>query len=109
MLVSFFFIIIIFIVLVLVGNKTDDYENEKVTDNEGKELAKEINAIYHRTSAKLPNESVDQVFVSIGKKFLNPNSETTGHLTKEEMIQKTEKLRRDQIKNNKDANKSKCC
>ena len=106
---SFNIIIIIFIVLILVGNKSDDYLNEKVTDNEGKELAKEINAVYHRTSAKLPNESVDQVFISIGKKFLNPNSEETGHLTKEEMIQKTEKLRRDEIKNNKNANKKKCC
>ena len=73
--------------------------NEEVTDNEGKSLAKEINAIYMRTSAKL-NSSIDEMFNSIGKKFLNPNSEITSNLTKEEMIQKTEKLRRDQIKNN---------
>jgi len=63
--------------------------NEEVTDNEGKSLAKEINAIYMRTSAKL-NSSIDEMFNSIGKKFLNPNSEITSNLTKEEMIQKTE-------------------
>ena len=80
--------------------------NEEVTDNEGKSLAKEINAIYMRTSAKL-NSSIDEMFNSIGKKFLNPNSEITSNLTKEEMIQKTEKLRKDQIKNN--TRKKNCC
>ena len=80
--------------------------NEEVTDNEGKSLAKEINAIYMRTSAKL-NSSIDEMFNSIGKKFLNPNSEITSNLNKEEMIQKTEKLRRDQIKNN--TRKKNCC
>ena len=80
--------------------------NEEVTDNEGKSLAKEINAIYMRTSAKL-NSSIDEMFYSIGKKYLNPNSGKTSNLTKEEMIQKTEKLRRDQIKNN--TRKKNCC
>jgi len=90
----------------LAGNKSDNYMNEEDTDNEGKSLAKEINAIYMRTSAKL-NSSIDEMFNSIGKKFLNPNSEITSNLTKEEMIQKTEKLRRDQIKNN--TRKKNCC
>ena len=79
--------------------------NEKVSENEGKALAKEINSIYIRTSVKL-NTSIDEMFKKIGKKFLNPNSEITSNLTKEEMIQKTEKLRRDQIKN---SNKNKGC
>ena len=78
----------------MAGNKSDNYMNEEVTDNEGKSLAKEINAIYMRTSAKL-NSSIDEMFNSIAKKFLNPNSEITSNLTKEEMIQKTEKLRRE--------------
>ena len=97
---------IYFLVLVLAGNKSDNYMSEQVTDNEGKALAKEINAIYKRTSAKL-NTSIDEMFNDIGKKFLNPNSEITSNLTKEEMIQKSEKLRRDQIKNN-NRNKN-CC
>jgi small GTP-binding protein len=101
----FLYINIYFLVLVLAGNKSDNYMNEQVTDNEGKALAKEINAIYKRTSAKL-NTSIDEMFNDIGKKFLNPNSEITSNLTKEEMIQKSEKLRRDQIKN---SNKNKNC
>ncbi len=95
------------LVLVLAGNKSDNYMSEEVTDNEGKALAKEINSIYMRTSAKL-NSSIDEMFNSIGKKFLNPDSEITSNLTKEEMIQKSEKLRRDQIKNN-NTRKRNCC
>ena len=100
-----YIIFLFFIVLVLDGNKSDNYMNEEVSENEGKALAKEINSIYIRTSAKL-NSSIDEMFNNIGKKFLNPNSEITSNLTKEEMIQKTEKLRRDQIKN---SNKNKGC
>ena len=95
------------LVLVLAGNKSDNYMSEEVTDNEGKSLAKEINSLYMRTSAKL-NSSIDEMFNSIGKKFLNPDSEITSNLTKEEMIQKSEKLRRDQIKNN-NTRKRNCC
>ena len=80
--------------------------NEEVSDNEGKTLAKEINALFMRTSAKL-NSSIDEMFNSIGKRILNPNSAITNNLTKEEIIQKTEKLRRAQKKNNI-RNKS-CC
>ena len=81
----------------MAGNKSDNYLEEEVSDNDGKSLAKELNALYIRTSAKL-NSSIDEMFNRIGKKFLNPNSEITSNLTKEEMIQKTEKLRRDQLK-----------
>ena len=90
----------------MAGNKSDNYLEEEVSDNDGKSLAKELNALYIRTSAKL-NSSIDEMFNRIGKKFLNPNSEITSNLTKEEMIQKTEKLRRDQLKNA--TAKKKCC
>ena len=90
----------------MAGNKSDNYIEEQVSDNEGKALAKDLNALYMRTSAKL-NSSIDEMFIKIGKKFLNPSSEIASHLTKEEMIQKTEKLRRDQIKNNTRNNR--CC
>ena len=99
-------IIYITLVLVLAGNKSDKYMNAEVTDEEGKELAKEINAIYLRTSAKL-NSSIDEIFNNIGKKILNPNFEVTAHLTKEEMIRKSEQLRRGQTKN--DNRRTGCC
>ena len=93
--------------IALAGNKSDNYMSQEVTDNEGKALAKEINAIYKRTSAKL-NSSIDELFNDIGKKYLNPNSEITSNLTKEEMIQKSEKLRRDKIKCTTTTKKN-CC
>ena len=100
------------IILALAGNKSDNYLKEQVSDNEGKALAKEINAIYMRTSAKL-NSSIDEIFNSIGNKFLNPEMEITSNLTREEMIQKSEKLRRDKFKlnnnSNNNKNKKKCC
>ena len=43
--------------------------NEEVKENEGKALAKEINAIYIRTSAKL-NTCIEEMFNRIGKKFI---------------------------------------
>ncbi len=86
------------LVLVLAGNKSDDYMKEQVTEEEGKALAKEINAIFLRTSAKT-NSSIEEIFIKIGKKFINPNSETDTNLTKEEVKQKNLDLRREQIRN----------
>ena len=94
----------------MAGNKSDNYIKEEVNDKESKSLAKELNAIYFRTSAKL-NNSIDE----LGLKFLQPNMEITSNLTKEELIQKTEKLRRDKIRNksngsiNNNGGKKGCC
>ena len=38
--------------MALAGNKNDMYEHEEVEENEGKELAKELGAIFQKTSAK---------------------------------------------------------
>ena len=96
----------------MAGNKSDNYIKEEVDDKESKSLAKEINAIYLRTSAKL-NSSIDELFNNIGLKFLKPDMEITSNLTKEEMIQKSEKLRRDKIRNKNSNNNNKekkgCC
>jgi small GTP-binding protein len=99
-------------ILALAGNKSDLYLEEQVNDNEGKNLAKNINAIYLRTSAKL-NSSIDELFNNIGNKYLNPEMEIISNLTKEEMIQKSEQSRRDKIRIKNDINnnrsKKKCC
>jgi len=102
-----FILIFIYIVLALAGNKNDMYEFEEVNNNEGLALAKELNAIYLRISAKDQKGGIDELFKSIGKQFLNPKSEITSNMTKEELKSKGEKLMRDKIKNNK--KKKKCC
>ena len=38
------------------------YEFEEVKTNEGKSLAKELNAICHRTSAKEASGGIDELF-----------------------------------------------
>ena len=61
------------------------YQFEEVKNDEGLALAKELKAIYHRTSAKEASGGIDELFKSIGKKFLDPNSEITSNMTKEEL------------------------
>ena len=47
---------------------------EEVNDNEAKNLAKELNAIFVKTSAK-SSINIEELFIKIGKKFLNKNGE----------------------------------
>jgi len=60
--------------MAVVANKSDNYENSDVEDEEGKELAKELNAIFQRTSAK-SGKGIDELFENLGKSFLEPESE----------------------------------
>ena len=72
------------------------------------ELAKELKAIYHRTSAKNANGGgIDELFKNIGKIFLNPDSEIESNMTKEELKNRGEKIMRDKIKHNQ--KKKNCC
>ena len=91
----------------MVGNKNDLYENEEIKNDEGIALAKELNSIYQRTSAKETSGGIDVLFKNIGQKFLHPDSEITSNMTKEELKNKGEKLMRDNIKNNQKTGK--CC
>ena len=97
------------IVLAIVGNKSDDYENEKVKDVDAKNLAKTLNAVFQRTSAK-QGSGIDELFRIIGKHFLNPDVAITSNLTKEEMIKHNQQIKIKEIKdmNNKEKKKN-CC
>ena len=84
------------------------YQFQEVTDDEGREFAKELDAIYKRTSAKnQTGGGIDVLFKDIGIKFLHPESENTSILTKEEIKSKGEKLQREKIKN--EQKKKNCC
>ena len=60
--------------LALAGNKNDMYEKEEVEENEGKEYAKKINAIFQKTSAK-ESTGIEDLFIKIGKKILESQNE----------------------------------
>ena len=60
------------IILSIVGNKSDLYDNEEVQEKEAREYAESINAIFGLTSAQ-NNIGIDQLFEEIGIKYLNKN------------------------------------
>ena len=93
----------------MVGNKNDLYLEEAVTDEEGLKLAREIDAIYQRTSAKSDSGSIDELFINIGKKILDPDSVIERNLTKDEKRIRGQKLLKKKIKEEEKASKKKCC
>ena len=56
----------------MVGNKSDNYEEEQVQDIEAKYLAKKLNALFHTTSAKT-GLGIDELFKKIGRQCINPD------------------------------------
>ena len=56
----------------MAANKNDKYEIEQVKDEEGEQFAKQINAVFQRTSAK-NFTGIEELFYDIGKKFLIQN------------------------------------
>ena len=73
------------------------YQFEEVTKDEGLAFAKELNAIYKRTSAKVAQVGLIDELFNIRKKFLHPDSEITSNMTSEELKNKGEKLQREKI------------
>ena len=102
------------IVLAIAANKSDLFENEAVDESKGRELAKEVNAIFKLTSAK--NQSgIDDLFVTIGNKFCDPEWEAGKE--GEEEKKRLQEIKRGTVKvvkkdeneeNNKD-HKGGCC
>jgi len=61
------------VIIAIAANKNDLYEYEEVTDEEAKEFAKSINAIYHQTSAS-KGTGINELFESIGYELLKPEN-----------------------------------
>ena len=85
------------------------YEHEAVDENEAKQLTKELNAIFQKTSAKSSN-GIEDLFIKIGNKFLKPKSGDNG----KGQVNTLEKTKdKDNIKLNKKSGKGKskkgCC
>ena len=98
------------IIIALVANKNDNYEFEQVTVNEGKNLAKEINAMFKSTSAKSAN-GINELFINIGKKFIDPvcKLEESGEIKKEDKKDKSMTLKTPKNNKEKENMKKKCC
>ena len=73
-------------IIALVGNKVDLYLDEKVKEEEGRKFAKEINAVFKRTSA-LNGTEINELFDELVDKYL---FEIKGDISKEEKAKKKE-------------------
>ena len=93
------------IILGIAGNKSDLYENEKVSEEEGRNFASEIGAIFKLTSS-LENFGITELFKRIGYKILSPDiSNPLGdHQGFEEVEENPIKLNDVKVKK-----KKKCC
>jgi len=99
------------IIISIAANKSDDYLNQEVTMDEGKELAKSLDALFICTSAKLGN-GIDDLFKLSGEKFLNPNKNIAeSYMNKNELLEQMNKKKIEEIKkgNAKNKKKNKCC
>jgi len=54
------------------GNKCDLFQEEQVSEEEGKKFAKSIGAVFHLTSCK-ESIGIDELFEECGKKYLEEN------------------------------------
>ena len=55
----------------IAGNKSDLYDNEDVPEEEAREFAKSIGAVFSLTSAQ-NNSEINDLFEELGKKYLGP-------------------------------------
>lgn len=60
------------VLIAIAANKSDLYDKEEVSDEEGSAFAKKIGAIFKTTSAK-SNTGIDALFDRIGTKFIDPS------------------------------------
>ena len=84
-------------IFAVVGNKYDLYETTQVND-EGKEFAKSINAIFQYTSAKNAS-GIDELFQNIGKKYFNPDLDINEIENKDKEEYERKKAEKQQKKN----------
>ena len=91
----------------MVGNKNDMYEVEEVEENEGKAFAKELGAIFQKTSAKEAT-GVEDLFIKIGQKILNPNDSDGASAKPEKKDKKKIKLDKSQDEERKRKEKENC-
>ena len=68
-------------IIALIGNKIDKYLEEEVSEEEGKKFAKEINAVFKRTSA-LNGTGIEDLFEELVDKYL---SELKNEISKDEI------------------------
>ena len=88
-------------IFVVVGNKLDLDSYLQVKENEAKEWADSIEAMYCETSAKT-NEGIDDLFEKIGKKILDPNYNYNNNEQREKQLFEKKKKEKKKYKDDGD-------
>lgn len=83
--------------MAIAANNFDMYDKEEVEESEGIELAKEIGAIFQKTSPK-EAVGVEDLFEKIGKKFLNLKKTESNSSFNHENSPKEQKLKEERSK-----------
>ena len=106
--------------IAIVANKNDLYDNAQVSEDEAKEFAKSVGAIFQSTSAK-SDSGITTLFDNIGQKYFNPDFDCTAADKKEQeeyMKKKSEEKQKKKEpkgvkltteKTKKEEKKKKCC
>ena len=84
-------------IFAVVGNKYDLYETSQIND-EAKNFAKSIGAIFQYTSAK-NFSGINELFNKIGQKIFNPNLDFNEQEDKDKELYEKKKLEKEQKKN----------
>ena len=100
--IYFFIFSFIFLVVVIAGNKSDLIENEVVKEEEARNYAKEVGAVFKNTSA-FNDVGVNELFEELGMYFVDPNYQN--------IIQKSGRTKEENftLKKTKVQEKKKCC
>ena len=93
-----------FIVLGIAANKSDLFDKEEVDEDEVREFAKEIGAIFRLTSA-YNSSGIDELFTALGRKYLDPNFVDTGISANKGIVLQSNEGNQ----NEHAAQKGKCC
>ena len=100
------------IILCIIANKSDLYEQEKVDEGEARQYAKEINAMFAVTSAK-NNAGVNDLFLEIAKKYSGADSAFAVEEKDEVEDEEVRKVRKESVKitkaSQKKGKKEGCC
>ena len=91
------------IVIGIAANKCDLYDNEQVSEDEARNFANEIGAVFKLTSAST-NQGIEELFKGVGCKVLDPNYSSDDAEKKNKIVLNDDK---DKDKNTK--KKKGCC
>ena len=96
------------IIIAIVANKSDEYVKEKVPTEEGKELAKKLNAIFINTSAK-SGIGIDNLFRTVAEKYIDPTKDISNtYMNREETKEKNKKITLKKKKKTDKGKRKKC-